>query len=515
MRRYLLWCGVALLVAAPTRAQEAPAPKVVLDVWEAAYLEGAKAGYCHTTVQEVEYDGGKAFRTTQLMSLTIKRYKRVVTLRLEQGTTERANGQILALSTTQYLDNGQKMTLTGRVEGDKLLVSTPNDPAGKEVPWDGKAMGLYQQKLVLARRKVKPGDKFRFHDYPPSLLADVRVTVEAQPPEAQDVLTLRKDGAGTRVERVKKSMLRVALTPDKVKAGGREVQLPKMVLWLDDQYEALRSESELPGVGRLTLYRTSRDVAEKEGVAPALLPDIELTTLITLKKPIDGAHAAKEIVYRITVKGDIDPASAFARDARQEVRNVKGKTFELVVRAVREPAAVERPAPAGKEFLESSYFLDSDNPRVKALAARLTAGETDPLRKARKLERWVSANMKPNTGIGFAAASQVCRDLEGDCRQHAMLLAALCRAVGVPARTAVGVVYVNDEHGPAFGFHMWTEVYVQGQWLGLDAVLGQGGIGPAHLKITDHSWRDVQTLAPLLPVIAVLGKVQVEVVSVK
>ena len=96
------------------------------------------------------------------------------------------------------------------------------------------------------------------------------------------------------------------------------------------------------------------------------------------------------------------------------------------------------------------------------------------------------------------------------------MLAALCRAVGVPARTAVGVVYFNDrEHGPAFGFHMWTEVYVRGQWLGLDATLGQGGVGPAHLKITDHSWRDVQTLAPLLPVIAVLGKLQVEVVSVK
>jgi hypothetical protein len=515
MRRSLLWCGVALLAVVPARAQEAPAPKVVLDVWDAVYIEGAKSGHAHTTVQEIDHDGQKAYRTNLLLKFSIKRYQRVVTLRVEQGTTELANGRILALSATQHLDNGQSLTVTGRVEGDRLLVSTSNGQAGKELPWDGKALGLYMQQRVLGLRKLQPGDRFRYHNFEPLLLADVPVTVEAQKREDQDVLTLRKDRDGTRVERVKKSLLRVTLTPDKVKAGGGEVQLPKMVLWLDDKYQALRSETEQPGVGRMTMYRTSREVAEKEGAGPALLPDLGLTTLIPLKKPLVKPHEAKEIVYRVTVKGDLDPAAAFARDARQEVRNVQGKTFELVVRAVREPAAVERPAPAGKEFLESSYFLDSDNPRVKALAARIVGAEADPLGKARKIEAWLSRNMKPNAGIGFAAASQVCRDLEGDCRQHAMLMAALCRAVGVPARTAVGVIYVNDGPGPGLGFHMWTEVYVRGQWFVLDAIWGLGSVGPDHLKITDHSWRDVETLAPLLPVIGVLGKVQVEVLSVK
>jgi hypothetical protein len=56
---------------------------------------------------------------------------------------------------------------------------------------------------------------------------------------------------------------------------------------------------------------------------------------------------------------------------------------------------------------------------------------------------------------------------------------------------------------------------VRGQWFGVDATLGQGSVGAGHLKITDHSWRDIQTLAPLLPVTRVLGKIQVEVVSVK
>jgi transglutaminase-like putative cysteine protease len=97
-----------------------------------------------------------------------------------------------------------------------------------------------------------------------------------------------------------------------------------------------------------------------------------------------------------------------------------------------------------------------------------------------------------------------------------MLTAALCRAAGVPARTAVGLVYLQDrERGPVLGFHMWTEVWVHGQWLAIDATLGRGSIGAGHLKIADHSWQDTQTLAPLLPVVRALGKVKVEVVSVK
>ena len=516
MRRYLLWCGVALLAVGPARAQEAPAAKVVLDVWDAAYLEGVKAGHRHTTVQEIDYDGGKAYRTTQTMSLSIKRYNAVVKQRLETSSVERPGGAVLALSLTQYLDGGRQVTQAGRVEGDKLIVTTPSDPAGREVPWDGKALGLYQQELILAQRKVKPGDSFAFRDYQLPLLANVRMTVTVQKPEVEDVLTTRKDDSGVKLERVKKSLLRVEMTPEKVKVGGSDIQLPKMVLWLDDRYAARRSESELPGLGKLTLYRTSRDVAEKEGAAPALLPDLGLTTLVSLKKPIDRPHEAREIVYRITVKGDDDPTTTFARDARQEARNVKGHTFELVVRAAREPAAGAEAAPPGKEFLESSYFLDSADARLRRLAARVVGGETDPLAKARKVEKWVSENMRPSSSVGFATASQVCRDLQGDCRQHAMLTAALCRAVGVPARTAVGLVYVEDrERGPVLGFHMWTEVWVRGQWFGVDATLGQGSVGAGHLKITDHSWRDIQTLAPLLPVTRVLGKIQVEVVSVK
>ena len=115
----------------------------------------------------------------------------------------------------------------------------------------------------------------------------------------------------------------------------------------------------------------------------------------------------------------------------------------------------------------------------------------------------------------FAPASQIATTMSGDCRQHALLTAALCRAAGVPSRTAVGLVYVDDrERGPVLGFHMWTEVWVQGQWVAIDGTLGRGSIGAAHVKIADHSWYDTHSVTPLLSVARVLDKLSIEVVSV-
>jgi hypothetical protein len=62
---------------------------------------------------------------------------------------------------------------------------------------------------------------------------------------------------------------------------------------------------------------------------------------------------------------------------------------------------------------------------------------------------------------------------------------------------------------------MWTEVRIDGRWLGLDSTLGRAGVGAAHLKIADHSWHDIESLTPLLPAARVLGKIAIEVVNVE
>lgn len=522
MKRYFIWCGVALLLATPLHAQQqAPAaPKIVLDVWDAVYLDGAKMGYQHTTVEQRERNDQKIFHTTRFLSLTLKRYDGVITQRLALTTDETPEGKVVGVSMTHFLDKDSKVVQSGRVEGDKLIVRTPSDPAGKAVPWREGVMGYYAQERLFQDRKVKAGDRFRFLDYQLPFLTAVPQQVVVKEPEEKELLVAKKDDGGVKAESVRKRLLRAEILPEKVKVGENAIALPRLVIWLDEKRQVVRQESNTP-LGLMTLYRTPRTLAEKEGVAPALMADFGLNSRIRLNRAIEHPYEAHEIVYRITVKDDDDPTTTFARDSRQKVENVNGNTFDLRVRAIREPA-VRSEVEAGnekkakEEFLKNSYFLDSGNEKVREQAAEIVGDETDPWRKAQRIEKWVHGHMKGSAEINFAPASQVLRDLQGDCRQHAMLTAALCRAAQVPARTAVGLVYSNERDlGPVLVFHMWTEVWIKGQWLMLDAVFGQGSVGAAHLKIADHSWQDIQTLAPLLPVTRVTGKVRIEVVEVK
>jgi transglutaminase-like putative cysteine protease len=233
---------------------------------------------------------------------------------------------------------------------------------------------------------------------------------------------------------------------------------------------------------------------------------------IPLKHRILRPFETGGAVYRMTVRGDDDAASTFAVDDRQQVRNVKGNTFELHVRAARSAEAAEKP---GDEFLQSSYFINSDDPRVKGLARRAVGPERNPLRKAQRIEQWVHRSMTPRNHEALATADHVAKSLEGDCTEFAMLTAAMCRAEGVPSRTAVGLVYADVRGNPVFAFHMWTEVWADGAWVPLDATLGLGYVGATHLKIADHSWHETRTMTPLFPVVRVLGRVAIDVVRVE
>src|SRR5262249_48203328 len=147
----------------------------------------------------------------------------------------------------------------------------------------------------------------------------------------------------------------------------------------------------------------------------------------------------------------------------------------------------------GKEYLKSCYFLNCEDARVKAHARQAVGNATDAWEKARRIERWVYDHMdRKNFTEAFATADEAARTLQGDCSEHAMLAAAMCRAAGVPSKVAVGLLYVDGPRGPSMGFHMWAEVWVRGQWVPIDGTLGRSFVGASHLKIAEDSWYDIQ-----------------------
>ena len=62
---------------------------------------------------------------------------------------------------------------------------------------------------------------------------------------------------------------------------------------------------------------------------------------------------------------------------------------------------------------------------------------------------------------------------------------------------------------------MWTEVWIKDQWIPMDATLGAGGIGAAHLKITESDLSSASPVSALLPVVQVIGQFELEILSVE
>ena len=496
MRSFTISLAGFLLVLGQIQAGPAQ-DKVVQDLWEVAYLQGGRAGYVHTTVRESEKNGTKVLTAIQALNLTVKRNKDVINLRMDTGNMETANGKVLGVFMRQYLGQNKQLEITGVVSGKQLRLTLDKGKELEPAPWDDSVVGLVGQQRLLAEHKAKPGDRFSYKSFEPTINLVIRNDVQVK--DFEEVELLGK----TRMR-----LLRVETTPQKLK----DVQLPTLITWVDKDFAPLRSQVEAPGLGKILLFRTTKAIAL--GPAPiATLTDIGIGQYVRLKKRITRPYDTREAVYRITIKNDEDPGTTFSRDARQQVKNVRGQSFELYVKA--DAVSSEGDKTPGPELTNSSYFINSADARVKQLARQAVGAEKDPWKKVQRIEKWVFKNMTAVNDEAMATADHVAKTLKGDCTEYSMLTAAMCRAEGIPSRTAIGLIYADVTEGPVFAFHMWTEVWIKGRWLSVDSTRATGYVGATHLKITDHSWNDTQTLTPLFPLVRVLGRVNIEVVSAK
>ena len=472
---------------------------IVLETWDAAYVRGQKIGHFHVVVREYERDGEKFLYATKTQRLTIGRFGEIVHLWAEDATMERPDGTILTTRMRQGIGRDQKLSLTGIVKGDKLQVSIEGAPGGvQEVPWPDGVVGIAKEATLLADRKPKPGDKLDYLFYEGRLNRVVKILVTAQ--DTKDI-TLVPGEKPRSVVVVEQGMEPIG-----------NFQLPSSTLYCDPEtFTPLKAETDMPMLGgRLAVVRTTKQIALRPVTT---VPDMFNVQSIRLDRDVPGMHQLAAVVYRLTGSGNVPAAKLFPSTDRQAIKSNDegGKTVELTVAAVPlTPADPNAPADPGKEFMVPSFFIDWDNDVVKRLSGAATTGlpaNADPLKKARAVEAWVNRNMKAvEFSQAMATCSNVARTLSGDCTEYAMLSVGLCRAAGVPARTALGLVYAPVGGGkPYLAYHMWFEVYAGGRWVPFDSTLGLGGVGPGHIKITDSSWHEERSFAPLLPVLTVLG----------
>jgi transglutaminase-like putative cysteine protease len=486
----------------PRQVEQPQKGKILKEAWDAAFLAGAQVGYAHHLFQEVKVGERSYIEATSRLQLTLLRFGQELHLAFTVSNYETAEGKVRSFMVEEGLSKEQRIVRRGVVEGKQLrniVQFGTNPPTEKQMPWNDEAVGLYAQEQLFQRRKIEPNSHFDLRRFESVFDAVLTTQVLVKEPEVVTLLS------GER-----RKLLRVELKMQKV----GNFTPPEEIAWVDNNGEVLKRKMQMPGLGELVTYRTTRTRALARSRGPQL--DIGLAQQIRVNRSIFRFNETAEVTYHIRLKDVEQPDKAFTADDRQAVKVLENGLLEIRVRGLEQPSREERksPKPVPAEYLRSNHFLKWEDPRVKSFAERAVGKETDPWEKALRIERWVQRNMSnKNFTQAFAPADEAARTLEGDCTEHAVLAAAMCRAVGVPSRTAVGLVHVPSQQ--CMTFHMWIEVWIGGKWFTLDPTLAAGRVGACHLKIIDHHWNDEQSFTPLLPVVQLLGKLQVELVDVK
>lgn len=117
----------------------------------------------------------------------------------------------------------------------------------------------------------------------------------------------------------------------------------------------------------------------------------------------------------------------------------------------------------------ASFVIDFDEASVASLLETLRHDRGDQPSIAELVE-FVDSNIaRKSHRRSFDFASQVATSREGDCTEHAVLLAALARATDRPARVVLGIMLVElPTQLLAFG-HAWTEIHDGHGWQIADA----------------------------------------------
>ncbi len=129
------------------------------------------------------------------------------------------------------------------------------------------------------------------------------------------------------------------------------------------------------------------------------------------------------------------------------------------------------------EFLEPGAMVESAHPDIVAFAAE-TAGDAATVReKAIRLYYRVRDGVRydpyaSSLEIDGMKASKTLAEMKGYCVQKAVLLAAVCRAQGIPARLGFADVRNHLSTGKirermktdTFYWHGYTSIFLDGQW---------------------------------------------------
>lgn len=239
---------------------------------------------------------------------------------------------------------------------------------------------------------------------------------------------------------------------------------------------------ELPQLGyTLTLRRAERPLSAELLSNPKRLPH-EMQ-----KSPfwVPSGAMQKQIRYRFGFRYGFD--GSLPQTGEQGVKTVPGGSWQVDVCAGCGPGLASDPASLD-QWRKPNAWIQSDAPEIIAAARRVAQSEKNDDARMVRLGKIARDRLSKIDFEGYYPAQTAWRRGGGDCTEDALVLAALARAAGIPARVASGVSYTRTSyHGAANAFlpHAWVVAWVDGRWKSYDISLEGFDVTHIALSLSD------------------------------
>ncbi|MBY0308737.1 MAG: transglutaminase-like domain-containing protein [Phycisphaerales bacterium] len=511
MKRLLtVAAGVLVSVCAPAVVRgEPPVPAAVapgapsakesrVERWYVLMMQGQRAGY----LQSVETAQGDRITTTSDMHMELKRGPINMTVLMQSSFVETLDGKPVSMKMVQQLGGMATTTeTTFTPDGIETVSTVGSQKTTKKSPLPREAWMTPGAAERYVKAELAKGSR------------EMTVTT-IDPTVGEGLLKVTRRVVGEE---------NVQVFGKTVPAVKWEVVVDKFKTIKQAEYvsaagETLRSVTDMGGI-KLEQLAADKELALSKLDAPELLESTTVRPSRELKDPRHLAHAT----YRLSVdKGELPdlPGAAGQTFSRESGRTAVVQQEAAAV----EPVAAEQLEAVKAKHLEASPTIKGDDEAVVALVKRAKVDGLSDASAAEKLRRFVHSFItQKNMNVGFATASEVARSREGDCTEHAVLLAAVLRAAGIPSRCCSGLVYVDRFAGQEgiFGYHMWTQALLRQAdgswaWKNLDATLrDETPYDAAHILLSVSALGEGEMQNFLVTTAPLIGRLKIEVVEAK
>jgi hypothetical protein len=461
-----------------------------VDRWYEVYLGGGKVGY----VSDIMQKDGDVIKSRNEFVMQIKRAGQSIEITVEQETKEKISGELIEFSTETKMA-GIPMLKKGRVEGEELVVYEKQFISGKETryPFDpegGMSWGLRKQ--VMENGFQEAGKTYELKVYSPDMGMK-------KPVKAKIICFGEKP---------------IEIGEKKIKAFEVHMELKSPFgsvitkSWFDENCIALKTVVNMGGMNIAIIEVPKKKAKKMEEEAHELL----LSSVVPLDAAVPNSDINTFIMKAIKGKWS---AKLFEGNG-QKIEKINDNSIRVIVDQSLKKKKVEGETDL-KPFLSSSVYLDTDDLLIQKLAKKGKGKAKTSQEIANKLTKFVFRYMSnKNYEVGFATASEVARSKAGDCTEHSILLAALGRALGIPSRVVTGLVYADEfeDQKDVLVYHMWTQFYIDDQWLNLDSALGLVKCPADRITFSVDSLEE-DTIASVLPLMELINNLKVTVQTVE